>query len=269
MENNKSAFEEIQAHLEEIERKSNIRIIFAIESGSRAWGFASPDSDYDVRFIYVKHPEAYFNLGKAEDTLEYYPAPEMDMVGWDLGKYLKLIYKSNSVAFEWANSPIVYRKTDEWVQIAGLIEDYFNPKASIYHYYGEGAHIFKANEKNSTISYKSYLYILRVILAARYIKRHSKVPPMPFVELVEDNLPSELKTSVTEILALKARIKEKDQEKRYTELDAFIREELPELKAYAESLALGESKDITALNKIFFSAVIKDFWGLSMNLEER
>lgn len=269
MENNKSAFEEIQSHLAEIERKHDIRIIFAIESGSRAWGFASPDSDYDVRFIYVKHPEAYFNLGKAEDTLEYYPAPEMDMVGWDLGKYLKLIYKSNSVAFEWANSPIVYRKTSEWEQIPDLIESYFNPKASIYHYYGEGAHIFKANESNSTISYKSYLYILRVILAARYIKRHSKVPPMPFGDLVKDNLPPELKTSVTEILALKARIKEKDQEKRYTELDAFIREELPELKAYAESLAPGESKDITALNKIFFSAVIKDFRGLSMNLEER
>ena len=259
MENNKSAFEEIQAHLAEIERLHDIRIIFAIESGSRAWGFASPDSDYDVRFIYVKHPEAYFNLGKAEDTLEYYPAPEMDMVGWDLSKYLKLIYKSNSVAFEWANSPIVYRKTAQWEQIAAIIGSYFNTKAAIYHYYGEGAHIFKANEHNSTISYKSYLYILRVILAARYIQRHNTVPPMPFADLVADNLPEELQQSVREVLALKTKIMEKDKEKRYSELDAFITAELPELKAYAESLETSTPRDIGPLNRSFFTTVIDDF----------
>ncbi|SKA58068.1 hypothetical protein SAMN02745213_00333 [Succinivibrio dextrinosolvens DSM 3072] len=256
MENSKSSFEEIQCHLVEIERKHDVRILFAIESGSRAWGFASPDSDYDVRFIYVKQPEAYFNLGKAEDTLEYYPTAEMDMVGWDLGKYLKLIYKSNSVAFEWANSPIVYRNTDEWEQIAGHIKVYFNPKASIYHYYGEGAHIFKANESNSTISYKSYLYILRVILAAKFIKGHGKVPPMTFSDLVEDNLPSELKSTVKEILEIKSRIKEKDEEKRYADLDSFIREELPGLKVYAESLKQDSPKDITPLNRLFYSTVI-------------
>lgn len=258
MENNKSAFEEIQSHLDEIERKHDIRILFSIESGSRAWGFASPDSDYDVRFIYVKHPEAYFNLGKAEDTLEYYPAPEMDMVGWDLGKYLKLIYKSNSVAFEWANSPIVYRKTAQWEQIAAIIGSYFNTKAAIYHYYGEGAHIFKANEHNSTISYKSYLYILRVILAARYIQRHNTVPPMPFADLVADNLPEELQQSVREVLALKTKIMEKDKEKRYSELDAFITAELPRLKVYADDLGSGEPRDVTSLNKIFYSTVIED-----------
>ena len=200
METTKTSYELIQQYLAEIERRHDIRILFAIESGSRAWGFASPDSDYDVRFIYVKHPHEYFNLGKRKDTLEYYPAPEMDMVGWDLGKYLKLIYKSNSVAFEWANSPIVYRKTAQWKQIAAIIGSYFNTKAAIYHYYGEGAHIFKANEHNSTISYKSYLYILRVILAARYIQRHKTVPPMPFEDLVADNLPEELQQCVRERL---------------------------------------------------------------------
>ena len=258
MENNKSAFEEIQAHLAEIERLHDIRIIFAIESGSRAWGFASPDSDYDVRFIYVKHPESYFNLGKDEDTLEYYPAPEMDIVGWDLGKYLKLIYKSNSVAFEWANSPIVYRKTAQWEQIASIIGSYFNTKAAIYHYYGEGAHIFKANEHNSTISYKSYLYILRVILAARYIQRHNTVPPMPFADLVADNMPEDLQQSVREVLDLKTKIREKDKEKRYSELDAFITAELPGLKVYADDLESGKPRDVTSLNKIFYSTVIED-----------
>ena len=258
MENNKSAFEEIQSHLDEIERKHDIRILFSIESGSRAWGFASPDSDYDVRFIYEKHPEAYFNLGKAEDTLEYYPTAEMDMVGWDLSKYLKLIYKSNSVAFEWANSPIVYRKTPQWEQIAAIIGSYFNSKAAIYHYYGEGAHIFKANEHNSTISYKSYLYILRVILAARYIQRHNTVPPMPFADLVADNMPEDLQQSVREVLALKTKIMEKDKEKRYSELDAFITAELPGLKLYADDLESGEPRDVTSLNKIFYSTVIED-----------
>ena len=194
-----------------------------------------------------------------EDTLEYYPAPEMDMVGWDLSKYLKLIYKSNSVAFEWANSPIVYRKTAQWEQIAAIIGSYFNSKAAIYHYYGEGAHIFKANEQNCTISYKSYLYILRVILAARYIQRHNTVPPMPFADLVADNMPEELQQCVREILELKSKIKEKDKEKRYSELDAFIRAELPRLKAYAESLETGTPRDIGPLNRSFFTTVIDDF----------
>lgn len=259
METTKTSYELIQQYLAEIERRHDIRILFAIESGSRAWGFASPDSDYDVRFIYVKHPHEYFNLGKRKDTLEYYPAPEMDMVGWDLGKYLKLIYKSNSVAFEWANSPIVYRKTAQWKQIAAIIGSYFNTKAAIYHYYGEGAHIFKANEHNSTISYKSYLYILRVILAARYIQRHNTVPPMPFEDLVADNLPEELQQCVREIMELKTIIKEKDKEKRYSDLDAFITAELPELKAYAESLETGTPRDIGPLNRRFFTTVIDDF----------
>lgn len=259
METIKTSYELIQQYLAEIERRHDIRILFAIESGSRAWGFASPDSDYDVRFIYVKHPHAYFNLGKIKDTLEYYPAPEMDMVGWDLSKYLKLIYKSNSVAFEWANSPIVYRKTAQWEQIAAIIGSYFNSKAAIYHYYGEGAHIFKANENNSTISYKSYLYILRVILAARYIQRHNTVPPMPFADLVADNLPEELQQCVREIMEIKFIIKEKDKEKRYSDLDAFITAELPGLKVYADDLGAGEPRDVTSLNKIFYSTVIEDY----------
>lgn len=184
----------------------------------------------------------------------------MDLIGWDLGLYLKQIYQSNKAAIEWTNSPIVYRKTAEWELIgcAELIEAYFKPKVSILLYFCEGSHLFQVDENNGTVRYKSYLLILREILAVRFIKKHNKFPPMPFTDLVEDNLPPELKTSVTEILKLKAKNKEKKKGKRYADLDAFIIAELPELESYARALSFGKSQDIAPLNKIFYSTVITE-----------
>lgn len=94
--------------LDDIERKENVKIIYAVESGSRAWGFDSQDSDYDVRFIYVRPLNDYLSLEDIKDTIDYELNDVFDINGWDLKKALKLLYKSNPTLYEWKASPIVY-----------------------------------------------------------------------------------------------------------------------------------------------------------------
>lgn len=108
----------IKIKLSEIESKENIKILFAIESGSRAWGFASADSDYDVRFIYIRPFEEYLRLDVQSDFIDSELNEIYDINGWDLGKYLKAIHKSNPVAFEWNGSPIIYKTSEEWEKIS-------------------------------------------------------------------------------------------------------------------------------------------------------
>ena len=103
----------IKEKLEEIERDKNVKIIHAVESGSRAWGFASPDSDYDVRFIYVCQKNDYLKLETVKDTIDWELDEILDINGWDVRKILQHFHKSNATVFEWANSPIVYKTTDE------------------------------------------------------------------------------------------------------------------------------------------------------------
>ena len=101
----------IQEKLREIEGREDCRILLAVESGSRAWGFASPDSDYDVRFIYVRPRESYLRLNRLRDVIELPADDVLDINGWDLDKTLRLLYKSNPTVFEWFSSPLVYQTT--------------------------------------------------------------------------------------------------------------------------------------------------------------
>lgn len=124
----------IKEKLIEIEKRENIKILHCVESGSRAGGFPSPDSDYDVRFIYVRPKEYYLRLDKTGDVIEWQLDETLDINGWDLQKMLRLLHGSNPTVFEWKNSPIVYKTSDEWKSISNVIDDYFNAKSGIYHY---------------------------------------------------------------------------------------------------------------------------------------
>ena len=115
----------IEEQLKEIEEKENVKIIYCVESGSRAWGFASPDSDYDVRFIYVRNKEDYLKLNKNRDVIEWRLDDVLDINGWDIQKALRLLYKSNPTLIEWSMSPIVYKTTPQWEKISGIVCQYF------------------------------------------------------------------------------------------------------------------------------------------------
>ena len=121
----------IEEQLKEIEEKENVKIIYCVESGSRAWGFASPDSDYDVRFIYVRNKEDYLKLNKNRDVIEWRLDDVLDINGWDIQKALRLLYKSNPTLIEWSMSPMVYKTTPQWEKISGIISQYVLEKTGV------------------------------------------------------------------------------------------------------------------------------------------
>ena len=122
--------------LEEIETRENVRVLYAVESGSRAWGVESPDSDYDVRFIYLRPKDDYLRLDEIRDVIEWQLDDILDINGWDIKKTLIQFHKGNATLFEWANSPVVYKTTALWQGIYEECRRYFSRKASLCHYYG-------------------------------------------------------------------------------------------------------------------------------------
>ena len=155
--------------LREIEEKENVKVLLAVESGSRAWGFASPDSDFDVRFIYKRPKEKYLQLNEFRDVIELPVDDTWDVNGWDLDKTLKLLFKSNPTLFEWINSPICYCRTDFCDRIAPLIQEYFSVKNSLYHYLNTARRTIKTFLQGETVRPKKYFYAIRPILACLWV----------------------------------------------------------------------------------------------------
>ena len=193
----------IKSKLKEIEEKENIKILHCVESGSRAWGFASPDSDYDVRFIYVRPKEFYLRLDKTRDVIEWQLDDTLDINGWDISKALSLLYKSNPTLFEWNSSPIVYKTTKEWEQIATIINKYFVAKSGLYHYLSTAKSNYREYLKGEIVRLKKYFYVLRPLLACKWILAKNTPPPMLFSELMDKYLDESIREDVLKLLALK------------------------------------------------------------------
>lgn len=175
----------IPVSLRKIEEENDVKILLAVESGSRAWGFESKDSDWDVRFIYVHRPKWYFKVNKQPDVIERMYNNEVDMVGWELRKTLSLLKKSNTSMLEWLNSPKIYMIDADFAERIRQIESkYFNPTRAMYHY----NHIYnKQNERylqREDCNMKRFLYYLRGVLACRWIEQRKTLPPVVFEELV-------------------------------------------------------------------------------------
>ena len=154
--------QEIINKLNEIEKKEDVKIIYAVESGSRAWGFESIDSDYDVRFIYVRDKNEYLCLEEKSDVIQLPIDDVFDISGWDIKKALKLLYKSNPSLLEWFASPIVYKETKEASYIREVIPLYFSQK-KLYCHYQRMAKTSLKYMNNEKVSVKKYLYILRLL----------------------------------------------------------------------------------------------------------
>ena len=125
----------IKAELKRIEEEHEIKILLAIESGSRGWGFASTDSDYDIRFIYIHRPEWYLSIDEKRDVIEYPVNNLLDISGWDIRKTLKLFRKSNPPILEWLQSPVIYIERADFAEnLRKLTTEFFSPKSCMYHY---------------------------------------------------------------------------------------------------------------------------------------
>ncbi len=241
----------IPEKLYEIEEKENVKIIYCVESGSRAWGFASPDSDYDVRFIYVRPKEFYLRLEDTKDVIEWLLDDTLDINGWDIQKMLRLLHKSNPTVFEWAASPTVYRMTPEWDEIANIIPHYFKQKSGMYHYLSTAKRTYREFLCGETVKLKKYFYALRPILACRYITERRSPPPMLFSELAEACLPSELIPTVGELIEKKMSTPEVGHGKRIDSLNDYIVRSIEELDSVCEALPKDEYIGWDELNRMF------------------
>ena len=247
---------EINEKLDEIERKEGVRILHAVESGSRAWGFASPDSDYDVRFVYVRPKEDYLRLDELRDVIEWQLDEVLDINGWDLRKALRQFAKGNATLFEWSGSPIVYRTTKEWSQIKEVSKQFFSEKAAVYHYYGTANSTLQGYLLGDAVRYKKYFYALRPLLAARFIEEYHVAPPVLFDDLLKMDLPEALRQAIYELLEAKKRTTEGEENPQMPVIRDFIVSETERQKQIADDLEDDHNKDWTALNRLFAEIIM-------------
>lgn len=249
--------ERILEELKKIEEKENVRIIMAIESGSRAWGFASPDSDYDVRFIYVREKEEYLKLEGIRDVIEWQLDETLDINGWDIKKALQLLHKSNPTVFEWCASPIVYMEREEFSWLKELLPQYFSVKKSLFHYWHMAETNYREYLKGDEVRVKKYFYVLRPLMAAKWILDKKCAPPMLFDDLVEAELEDELRLELTRLLELKKTLPEMGMAPRIQIMNDYIERVMPEIKGIAETTEDNVS-DWVPLNTLFLRMVMDE-----------
>ncbi len=248
--------ETILEKLDVIEKRESIKILHCIESGSRAWGFASPDSDYDVRFIYVRPKNFYLRLDRTDDVIEWQLDDTLDISGWDLKKALILLHKSNPTLFEWNSSPIVYRTTDEWQKISAVINRYFVAKSGLYHYLSTAKRNYREYLKGETVKLKKYFYILRPLLACKWILAEGTPPPMLFRTLMEKYLNEEIKPDVEKLLDMKMNTPEIGEVKRFDRVNDYLDRSIDEIDGIIAGLPAEDARDWDELNKIFLSIIV-------------
>jgi predicted nucleotidyltransferase len=247
--------ERIAQKLKEIESKENVRILHAVESGSRAWGFASPDSDYDVRFIYAREANFYLKLEKTRDVIEWELDKTLDINSWDLQKALRLLHKSNPTLIEWNNSPIVYKTTKEWQAISSCFPEYFLSRSGMYHYLHMAEGNYKEYLKHDTVRVKKYLYVLRPILACKWIIKRQSPPPVLFSELVAAEAEPELTAEIGKLLEIKHNIPEAGEMPKIKPLNEYIEESLPMLNEQVVLLPDLPQKGYEELNQFFIDTI--------------
>lgn len=242
---------EILEKLEEIEVRENVKVLHAVESGSRAWGVESPDSDYDVRFIYMRSKEDYFRLDEVKDVIEWQLDEVLDINGWDIKKTLIQFHKGNATLFEWANSPVVYKTTGIWENIYKECRQYFSKKVALCHYYGTANSTYRQYLMEEQVRYKKYIYALRPLLACRYIEDNGSIPPVRFDELLLQKLDDGLYDEIMRMLEIKAQSDEKALNPRMPLIHQYIENEIAKYDALSKSAADDRTGDWDVLNKVF------------------
>ena len=243
--------------LQEIEQKENVRILLAIESGSRAWGFASPDSDYDVRFVYVRQKEEYICLDQRRDVIELPIDDMLDINGWDVKKAFRLLYKSNPTFFEWAASPILYIRTEFLDDLKNVLSKYFSVEKSLYHYLNMANKNYELYLKSDTVKAKKYFYVLRPVLACWWILHRGTPPPVLFSELVEAELPKEQKGEVNRLLALKMNSPEVKQIPAIASLNAYLATSIETIQSEVKEIKKSSYVGWDELNELFRTVLDK------------
>lgn len=253
---------EIMRRLAAIEAETPLKVVFACESGSRAWGFASRDSDYDVRFLYVREPDWYLSvdLEDKRDVVETPIEGVWDINGWDLRKACRLFRKSNPPLLEWLQSPIVYREHGTAPQqLRDLIPQHYSAPASMYHYLHMAQKNYRSYLQGPEVRRKKYFYVLRPILACKWIEDDRGAVPMEFEQLVDAaDLPTEVLDSIQALLAEKRAGAEADLGPMIPELNRLIESEF----ARFESVGVTRQPVLTTVDQLsqVFRSALRQAW---------
>ena len=246
---------EIQENLDAIEARFSVKILLAVESGSRAWGFASQDSDYDVRFIYVRHRDDYLRLEPYRDVIELPINDMLDINGWDINKTLRLLYRSNPTLCEWASSPIIYMDNGFVEVIRPLLPKYFHSKKGLYHYLSMAKSNYREYLKSDVVKAKKYFYVLRPILACKWILDKHSPPPMPFDDLVAAELDPALKPEIDRLLDIKMNAPELKLIPRIDTINHYLDESIEAVELALEQVPDEERNDWNELNRLFLEII--------------
>jgi uncharacterized protein len=245
--------------LKEIEDKENIKILYAVESGSRAWGFASKDSDFDVRFIYIHRLDWYLSIKEKRDVIELPISNALDVTGWDVKKALKLFSNSNPPLYEWLHSPTIYLEQDNFAQkLRDLMPVFYSPNACLHHYLHMAEGNYREYLKDELVRIKKYFYVLRPILACMWIETQKIVPPMEFEKLLHaQKLDKELVTEIESLLLRKRAGEELNVEKKIEIINNFLEDRLKHFEQATKGMKAEKHTNIQTLDNLFKDLVSK------------
>lgn len=211
--------------LKEIEKEYGIRILYAAESGSRAWGTNSESSDYDIRFIYIRPRVDYLRLEPYRDVLDFPIDDSWDMCGWDLSKTLRLLYSSNPQIYEWFASPVVYLDEGFSQRFRPVMKEYFSVKTGVYHYLHQSERKTKQRLRAEAPKVKHYLYSLQHTASALWVLQRQEPVPLSYAQIAE-LLPEDLRQESQALLRRK--VSQPDQ--RFMEISQKLEDRLLEEK---------------------------------------
>ena len=261
---------QILQHLSNIEESETVKIIYACESGSRAWGFASTDSDYDVRFIYAHPPAWYLSIDseRRRDVLEDDAVAPLDLNGWDLKKALKLLRKSNPPLLEWLGSPIVYREEASIVAgLRGLLPVFYSPTACLYHYWYMALGNYRVYLQREVVWVKKYFYVLRPLLAIRWLERDLGVVPTEFERLVTHTVDSpELRSAIDMLISEKQQGHELKCGERIPVIGDFIESELQRIELLVTNIERKRCDPPDDCLNVFFRETLCELWPQAANI---
>lgn len=244
---------EILHRLYKTEQQEGVRILMAIESGSRAWGFASPNSDYDVRFIYAREKDWYVAVDFEEkrDVIEYPITDEIDLNGWDVRKALRLFWKSNPAFVEWIQSPITYMNSGIFREEAsGLLPQIYSVEKGIHHYRSMAKTNYRGYLRSELVPLKKYFYVLRPLLSIKWLESRQCAAPIEFhriLELIDDK---KLLQVIDGLLEKKKANKEMALSPAIPVLNNFIESELNRLESF-QPVKSERKAEMIQLNELF------------------
>lgn len=247
----------ISTRLREIEGKEKVKILYAVESGSRGWGFESKDSDYDVRCIYAHSLDWYLSIDEKRDVIEYPISDNLDISGWDVKKALKLFKNSNPPLYEWLNSPIIYLEDRNFARrLRVLMSQFYSPVASLHHYLHMAQRNYKAYLSSQKVKVKKYFYVLRPIFACMWIRIEKSMPPMEFEKLFSaQKLNEELTDEIRKLLERKKAGEELGTEDRIEVIDNFLEGRLKYFEGYSKKLVVKKHMKDDFLDDLFREVV--------------